>query len=700
MNRTTTDIIKSIRAELLVLAENKNKNIISIQLKYTSLYLNSGVPLFQLTPIFMAKKQSKSDKEAKKLRMAEKAKKATAKAAKSGKKKAKKLGDVDSEAEEDEDIDTILSNFQKEQELYQSVTVSICDRPSRRINSSMIGNPIHTKRELLMFGGENTTNGSTHFYNDLFTFSPDSATWRKITSQNSPTHRSSAAIAGHPSGIVILHGGEFSSPKQGSFYHYSDTWILDCESKEWTKIESRQGPSARSGHRIATWKNYFILFGGFRDLGSSTTYLNDVWCFDVLSYKWKQIEFPSTMAQPDSRSGHSLVPCLDGAVLWGGYTKVKAGKGLQKGKILSDLWVLKMRSDLTGVRWERRRKVGYQPSARVGCSMVSHKGRGVLFGGVYDYEETEEGLESLFYNDLITLQVEDNRWYSLSLRSGKGQAQKVRLNKKKGKSGRDEDLEAILNGLLKKANISDDTEDEENADDEEIEKELRKMDYDEEEEKEEEESVCYQIVNKLPHPRFNASTAVVDDTLFIFGGVWEKGEKDYSIDSFYSVDLAKLDGMKMYWEDLQDVEAAKIELDSDEEEEDDDEDDDEDEDDEDEIRDQKLVAEEEEDEEEEESVADEPEIPDQRPWLPHPKAFETLRDFYVRTGASFLEWSISNARGEVKGAKHLKRKAFDLCQDRWWERREQVRLEEDKLEELGVEAVVERDTTAKAGKRR
>lgn len=134
----------------------------------------------------------------------------------------------------------------------------------------------------------------------------------------------------------------------------------------------------------------------------------------------------------------------------------------------------------------------------------------------------------------------------------------------------------------------------------------------------------------------------------------------------------------------------------------DDEDDDDEDDGEEEIADRKLESEDEgedeDEEEEEEKEEEEYEIPDPRPWLPHPKAFESLRSFYVRTGATFLEWAISSNR-DSKG-KHLKTKSFELCQDRWWERREQVRIEEDKLEEMGgVEDVIEKDTS-KSQKRR
>ena len=47
------------------------------------------------------------------------------------------------------------------------------------------------------------------------------------------------------------------------------------------------------------------------------------------------------------------------------------------------------------------------------------------------------------------------------------------------------------------------------------------------------------------------------DSLFIYSGVWELGEKDYPINSFYSIDLNKLDGVKVYWENLSAIEEAK-----------------------------------------------------------------------------------------------------------------------------------------------
>lgn len=637
----------------------------------------------------MAKKQTKKDKEAKKARMAEKAAKTAAKSDTKNKKMAKKMGDD----EDDMGIDEILASYAKQQEEFQAVTVTnMIDPPSRRTNGTMVASPVQGKRELFLFGGETTikaqdgpgkggavTKGGTNnlavFYNDLFSYSLDTDQWKKITSPNSPLPRSGHAMCVHPSGTILMFGGEFSSPKQTTFYHYGDTWILDAQTKEWTKVETKKGPSARSGHRMTYWKNYILLHGGFRDL-STAIYLNDLWAFDVTSYKWHQVEFPQTHVVPDPRSGHSFMPSPEGGVIWGGYSKVKAGKGLQKGKVHTDSWLLKMKSDLKGVRWERRKKAPFAPSPRVGCSMVHHRGRGVLFGGVFDTEETEESLESTFYNNLYAYQVEQNKWFSLTLRAPRKKAAQVIKSKSEERAERDADLEANLSKIL---------EGKLDLDENEIKAELQQAsetpsnnDSDADEPKLKE----YPIINALPHPRFNVTTCIVDDFLFLFGGIWERGEKEFHLDSMYSVDLGKLDGMKVYWENLTELEE------SDEEEEEDE--DDEDGSDGEEERDEVLEAEEEEEEEEEEDKEPEGE-PDPRPWLPHPKPFESRRAFYQRTSAELTKWVLGGSAGDSRG-KDLKKSVFDLAEDRWWERREEVRVAEDAFEEMGgVEDVVDRD---------
>lgn len=612
----------------------------------------------------MGKKDSKTARAAKQQRGIQKAAKAAKKSASKDKKVAAKSGE-----EEDVDLDAMLAEFQRQQQEFEEVTVTVVERPSKRQGAVLIPSPIQgSKRELLLFGGETLIEDHYKFHNDLFVYNPDNDTWRLFTSPNSPMPRSGHAMCAHPSGVVLLHGGEFSSPKQTTFYHYGDTWVLDGATKEWTKIELRNSPSSRSGHRMCVWKNYVLLYGGFRDLGTSTQYLNDLWAFDVSDYKWHHIDFPMTMSLPEARSGHSLLPTPEGAILWGGYSKVKASKGVQKGRVHQDTWQLIMKGDLKGVRWERRKKGPFAPSPRIGCQMVPHQSRGIFFGGVYDTQETEESMESIFYNQLYSYNPESNRWFSLGLRKPQQNKSRQRQVEKKSQS---QDLSDVLKSL----NIDID--------------EMLEGSEEPPEQREVEDAKQHPVVNQMPHPRFNAALAVSGDELFIYGGIWEKDEIEYAFDSFYSIDLGRLDGVKVFWEELGMEEAGDEPDDEDEDEVD------EDSDAEDKNTDmeEQLTAEEPvvtEEEEEEVAVEDE-EDPDKHPWLPHPKPFETMSHFYRNHINAFVEWALK--QNHEARSKELRRAAFELCQSRWWERRESVRSAEDRMEQIGgVDEVIERTT--------
>ena len=47
-----------------------------------------------------------------------------------------------------------------------------------------------------------------------------------------------------------------------------------------------------------------------------------------------------------------------------------------------------------------------------------------------------------------------------------------------------------------------------------------------------------------PHVRFNAQLAIQDDVLYIYGGTFEKGDREFTFDDLYAIDLGKLDGCK------------------------------------------------------------------------------------------------------------------------------------------------------------
>jgi hypothetical protein len=63
-----------------------------------------------------------------------------------------------------------------------------------------------------------------------------------------------------------------------------------------------------------------------------------------------------------------------------------------------------------------------------------------------------------------------------------------------------------------------------------------------------------------------------------------------------------------------------------------------------------------------------------------------------------LDWALKTDN-EARG-KELKKLAFDLCEDRWWERREELRATEDQYDEMGgVADVVEKDPAVRKARR-
>ena len=112
---------------------------------------------------------------------------------------------------------------------------------------------------------------------------------------------------------------------------------------------------------MAMWKHYIVLFGGFHDVGIRTTYLSDLWLWDTMEYRWHEVQIRELDRKPSARSGFSFIPCAEGIILNGGYCKEYQQKQV-KGVSLDDTWLLRMDTDPTKIKWERRKKVGYAPT--------------------------------------------------------------------------------------------------------------------------------------------------------------------------------------------------------------------------------------------------------------------------------------------------------------------------------------------------
>jgi hypothetical protein len=670
-------------------------------------------------------KDKKSKSEGKKAKIAEKKAKQEKKNEKKEKIKNSKADDSDGE---DVDLDAVLAEYARKQEQFLKVTESICDPPKQRSSSTLIASPANNS-ELFLFGGEYFNGAEATFFNDLYIYNIDRDEWRLVTSQNTPLPRSGHAwCRGGNAGGIYLFGGEFSSPKQNTFYHYNTFYRLEPSTREWAKLEPKgKGPPARSGHRMTYFKNYVILFGGFQDTAQQTKYLGDLWLYDTQNFIWHNPVLPPASPKPDPRSSFSFLPHESGAVLYGGYSRVKAtvaagkqtkggGQGqrnILKPLIHQDCFYLRITQPAADsppnapptVRWERRKRPANTPNPpRAGATMAYHKGRGILFGGVHDVEETEEGIDSEFFNTLFVWNIERNRYFPLSLRNLRT-IRKQQVPDRGGRRGRGQANEEELLRNLAALQTGKSLEDADTM-------ELDTLP----EEEPTPNKPAKEVSMEFPHPRFNAQLAVQDDVLYIYGGTFEKGDREYTFDEMHAIDLGKLDGVKEIFRREPENWLGSEDEESEDEEDSDGDDEEGDEEEEDEDGDVKMAETplyedsprkskrkgkevvdegsetmsvattlvEEEMEESSSKVEDS---------LPHPRPFESRRDFFQRTSNEWQEILMTGLRWkgiqpETLSVKEIKTKAFEMSEEKWWDCREEITALEDEQEAAGIGEVV------------
>lgn len=464
-------------------------------------------------------------------------------------------------------------------------------------------------------------------------------------------------------------------------------------------------------------QNYIILFGGFQDTSQQTKYLQDLWIYDCNQYTWSNPTLTLASQKPDPRSSFSLLPHETGAVLYGGYSRVKAAAGGGKqGKggggpqkmalrpmVHQDTWFLRITppaaeapsSTAPVVRWERRKKPANTPNPpRVGTTMAYHKGRGIMFGGVHDVELSEEGIDSEFFDTLFAWTTDRNRFFPLSLRRPRAPGKKQQANqnaksKNRGKAD-EEELLANLKALEAKVGIRD------NEDDDDIETSMPQSE-------EPVEPAKPSIVRfEMPHRRFNAQLAVQDDTLFIFGGTFEKGDREFTFDDMYSIDLVKLDGVKeIFYREPENWNLLNEAEDSDEDMDDEDDDDEMDEDEEADTESMSLdapspaptdVTVPSVTKDMEQLEVEEPEEQNVNDSRPLPRPFESLREFFSRTSEEWqnimMEIVKEREQSGEKSIKELRKAAFSVAEEKWWDSREEIMALEDEQEAAGIGEVV------------
>uniref|UniRef100_A0A1A9WD44 Kelch domain-containing protein 4 n=1 Tax=Glossina brevipalpis TaxID=37001 RepID=A0A1A9WD44_9MUSC len=468
----------------------------------------------------------KKDKIKKKGKGAEKtAMKTEKKLAAKQKKMLEKLGEAD--------ISEVIARLEEEETRLKTVSEEICaSPPTPRSNFTLVAHP--EKEELVLFGGEFYNGQRVCVYNELFFYNIIKNEWKQVRSPSGPAPRSGHQMVAVASdgGQLWLFGGEHASPSQLQFYHYKDLWMMSLKTRKWEKINAPNCPSARSGHRMVVSKKKLFVFGGFYDNNQSYNYFNDVYIFSLESYTWLKIHIEGAIIPPP-RSGCCMSAGLDGNILiWGGYSKVKVKKDVDRGITHTDMYSLipnKNAPESDKYKWVSTKTNGYRPLPRssVSCTSASN-GVVYCFGGVMNVNEDEEDLDGQFANDLLALDLNSLTWHLVDI------FKKTKIKQKDPKISAIDTLGDVVNtnsttttdGIftlaVAGASISAPT--------------LHKMPS---------LSANRRSNSLLPSPRMNAGLCVCKSVLYVYGGLFEEGNKQYTFNDLYALNLHKMGEWKV-----------------------------------------------------------------------------------------------------------------------------------------------------------
>ncbi|XP_029422982.1 kelch domain-containing protein 4 isoform X2 [Nannospalax galili] len=444
---------------------------------------------------------------------------------------------------EEEDLEALIAHFQTLDAKKTQVTETLCSPPSPRLNASLSAHP--EKDELILFGGEYFNGQKTFVYNELYIYSIRKDTWTKVDIPGPPPRRCAhqAVVVPQGGGQLWIFGGEFASPDGEQFYHYKDLWVLHLATKTWEQIRSTGGPSGRSGHRMVAWKRQLVLFGGFHESTRDYIYYCDVYTFSLDTFLWSKLS-PSGPG-PAPRSGCLMAVTPQGSIaIYGGYSKQRVKKDVDKGTQHSDMFLLKPEEGGEGKwTWTRINPSGVRPTTRSGFSVaVIPNHQTLVFGGVCD-EEEEESLEGMFFNDLYFYDATRNRWFA-------GQLKGPKLEKKRRRRGRAEESEGAADRDCGGADVPEPLEVITEVVSEDgtvvtIRQVLAPSGVVGQPPPEDENGAVEASGPSVePCPRSNAMLAVKHGLLYVYGGMFEAGDRQVTLNDLYCLDLHKMEEWK------------------------------------------------------------------------------------------------------------------------------------------------------------
>lgn len=152
-----------------------------------------------------------------------------------------------------------------------------------------------------------------------FAYKVEERKWLAIDGETPPPPVSFGSLCYDPfkDRIILFGGGHVAEPgPEGRAVGYTDTWTYDCESGQWSPVDTGGDPPPRMCTRLVydNRNKVIVVFGG----DSQSHWLADTWMLDLKSDTWRKSKSPR---MPQARAGHFTVydPATGLVIVGGGY---------------------------------------------------------------------------------------------------------------------------------------------------------------------------------------------------------------------------------------------------------------------------------------------------------------------------------------------------------------------------------------------
>ncbi|KAJ3437721.1 leucine-zipper-like transcriptional regulator [Anaeramoeba flamelloides] len=242
----------------------------------------------------------------------------------------------------------------------------------------------YDEKSMWWFGGKNETS----LNNSLFNLDLESFTWKKfkkppkeeLVQTQWPESR-----CYHTCVCLLNKLYLFGGISNGQYLN--DLWVFDFIQEKWKQLQIQGAPEERCYHGMVTFQNSFYIFGG---MNKDELLLSDFWEFDCIKRIWKKITPKGEI--PSGRKFFSCSVIGPFLYIFGGETSTK---------IVNDLYKYEYGTNQFFLITETN---GNKPKARKNHNSVSFREKLFISGG------SGENM----YNDLHLYNTDTNTWELLS----------------------------------------------------------------------------------------------------------------------------------------------------------------------------------------------------------------------------------------------------------------------------------------------